>query len=181
MNIRKILITASAALVLAALPAAASAKGGYGVVTPFFVGPLTMNGSTASDVQGFAGRPDRVTYQSGPAFNNAGVWKTFIYRFPSHGLTEYTFNQFPDGTWYLEQFYSTLQRFRTPGGTKVGMSRGQAQSREHLAYSGGCVASGLWRNTTDGNGNYYGSVVDLGCPARRVVDLQTFGPYQLPC
>jgi hypothetical protein len=48
-------------------------------------------------LQAFAGRPDRVTYESGPAFNNAGVWKTFIYHFPSHGLTEYTFNQFPDG------------------------------------------------------------------------------------
>jgi hypothetical protein len=177
--VKRLVLVLTVALLMA-IPALASAKGGSGVVTPFYVGPLTMNGSTDLNVRGYAGNPNRVTYCRGAACNNSGVWKTFIYRFPGHGLTEYTFNRSSGGVWFLEQFYTNLQRFRTQLGTKVGMSASQAESREQLRYQGGCVASGLWRTVTT-DGQFFGSVVDLGYPPRRVLALQLFGPYPLPC
>jgi hypothetical protein len=174
------LVVLLATLMYAAVPPAADATGGSGVVTPFSIGPLTMNGSTDTDVRAYAGNPARVTYCRGIACNNSGVWKTFVYRFPSRGLTRYTFNQFPGNVWYLEQFYTNLQRFRTQRGTKVGMPAGQAESREHLPNQGGCVGGGLFR-AAKRNGQFYETLVELGFPPRRVVSLQAFGPYPLPC
>ncbi len=177
----KPVIPLTAVLALVVLPAVANAKGGYGVVTPFQVGPLVMDGSTDADVRAFAGGPDRVTYCYGFACNYGGVWKTFIYRFPNHGLTEYTFNE--QDAWYLEQFYTTLQRFRTPHGTKAGMSVREAERREHLRYNGGCGGLGLFRSVTDGSGAQFTSLVgfNYGPVQSRVVDLQVFGPSPLPC
>jgi hypothetical protein len=143
---RNILIGSIAALMLAAVPAAAAAKGGSGVVTPFRVGPVTMNRSTAADARAFAGNPDRV-FQ---CVCSGGTFKTFIYRFSGHGQTSYAFKQFPDGSWRLEGFDTNLQRFRSQRGTRVGMTVGQAQHHERLSYRSGCVP-GLIRSVKQSN------------------------------
>jgi hypothetical protein len=177
--VKRLALALTFALVMA-IPALASARGGSGVVTPFYIGPLTINGSTDLGVRDYAGNPNRVTYCRQAECNNSGVWKTFIYRFPGHGLTEYTFNRSSTGVWFLEQFYTNLQRFRTQRGTKVAMNAGQAERREQLRAQRGCAASGLWRTATT-DGQFFGSVVGLGSPPRRVLYLEVFGPYPLPC
>jgi hypothetical protein len=148
----KRMATVAAASLLAAfgitpaMAGVASAKGGYGLVTFDGVGPLSggiqpvqFDGSIPSDLRAFAGKPDSVSVLSGISVNNQAAEELWTYTFPSGGRTYYTFVWSDSvGDWLLEGFQTTLQRFRTIHGTKVGISFAQAERREHVPWFNGC-------------------------------------------
>jgi hypothetical protein len=159
-------------LVLVCGVSPAFAKGGQGLVTAYHVGPLDIDTSSPPDVRGFAGPPDSTSF-----FNNgAGTeFMIFEYRFPFNGFTAYTFAGDGSGGWTLEQFQTTLQRFRTAHGTRVGMSVREAERREHLPFRSGCY-SGLIRRWQGGQFNLI-----LESSLSRVGSLYAQGPNPPPC
>jgi hypothetical protein len=173
-----ILIGLAASLAVAA-PADAS-WGGYGTVTTFGVGPLSFDYSGPSDVTAFAGKPDKVTYsdQYGvPTGAGNAEWALTEYHFPSHGYTAYDF--WWDGSeWRLEEFDTTLQRFHTVRGTRVGMNYAEAKRREGRPWSGRCYSGISHEHKRDGS--YYSLVVGVE-RGKRVYALYGFGPHPPLC
>ncbi len=162
-------------LLSATHPTAALAKGGYGLVTLNGVGPLSFDNSTDVDVRAWAGRPDKVQWST-DGFNDGMLWRTFIYRFPRGGVVEYSFYLYPGEGWYFEEFHTTLERFRTRRGTRVGMSYTQARRREGVPESGGCIGGGFWHHEANA-----GLLVATDNARTRVIFLDAQGPEPLPC
>lgn len=177
-RIGAVLLAAAAVLVITPV---AAARGGSGTVSVDGVGPLLFDISSPSDLRDFAGRPDRVTFwdQNGaPTISANASWEIWQYHYPNHGYTWYSFNW--DGSeWVLEEFDTTLERFHTARGTRVGMSYAEARRCEHRTFSGGCIDAGLWHIRRQ-NGQLYSLVVGVN-PGQPVHALHSFGPSPLPC
>jgi hypothetical protein len=162
--------------------------GAGGVVNGHRVGPLWMNRSSPTAVARWAGRPSSVEYvdsQSEPTSpKRASFAQTYYNGAASDNAkgTVYTFWRSSSG-WRLTEFYTTLQRFRTPGGTRVGMGYTQAAERERVHATGGCVAAGFWHSTPP-HQPYFGYLASLSganFTSGHVEALFAFGPHQLLC
>jgi hypothetical protein len=175
-------IIAVVAMLLLLIAAPAQAWGGGGTVTMFGVGPLKFDHSTPDDLAHFAGDPDTIVYwdQYGMPTNASNAeWAIAKYHYLGHHL--YTWYSFWwDGAdWVLEQFDTTLKRFHTDRGTRVGMTYAQAKHRENRPWSGGCIDVGLHRYRRVGGDIYELLVgVDRG---KHVHALHAMGPHQLLC
>ena len=161
--------------------AQADARGGSGTVTTFGVGPVYFNISGPRDVGAFAGNPDRIVYQdqygnaSNLAHSTYAIWE---FRYPAGGYTYYSFYYGQEG-WLLAEFDTTLERFHTVRGTRVGMTYAQARRRENRPFAHGCIDSGFWRFHIGAYGHLYSMVVGVN-PGQRVHALHAFGPTPLP-
>lgn len=164
------------------LVAQADANGGSGTVTTFNVGPVYFNSSGPENVVAFAGNPDRIVYQDqygNPSNFANSTYAILEYSYPAGGYTHYSF--YWDGQeWLLEQFDTTLERFHTVRGTRVGMTYAEARRRENRPYGSECIDGGFWRFHTDDYGQLYSMVVGVN-PGQRVHALHAFGPNPLPC
>ncbi len=175
-------------------PALASAVvwgGAGGVVSLHRVGPLWMNLSSPSAVMRWAGKPSSVNYlgsEGEPSRPARATWAQAYYNGAgprTYKGTIYTFARSSRG-WRLQQFSTTLQRFHTPGGTRVGMTFAQAARRERVRATGGCVTSGFWHSTTPGHQPYFAYVASLTTIRGRfdhshVNMLMAFGPHPVLC
>jgi hypothetical protein len=178
MTLKRMILLVGVALALAALPATASAlQGGSGLVTPRKVGPLTIGAATQPQMHAFAGHQTQRVYCTSGCGGRA--FKTYLYRFPNHGLTSYTFALL-NRSWVLEGFYTNQRSFHTQAGTKVGMSSDQAKQREKLRWRSGCMASGLKRTVTAG-GKTFASIVSVPSNQGNVRSLLVVGPKDQPC
>lgn len=191
---RRALVAAAAVgagiLVVPAMAGAMVWGGAGGVVSGHSVGPLKMNLSGPRALMRWAGNPSEVEYldaDGGSTIASLATWVELFYNGASptrSAGTTYVFWWSAKG-WRLEQFSTTLARFRTPGGTRVGMSYAQAKARERVPDSGGCVASGFWHESARGR-PYFGYVVSLSWAHnvlrnQRVNELVAVGPHELIC
>jgi hypothetical protein len=169
--------------VLAALTATliivapAAARGGGGTVTALGVGPLRFDYSTSDDVEAWAGSPDKVSYTDqygAPTNPDNATYATEEFHYPGNGYTYYSF--WWDGSeWLFEQFDTSLQRFQTIRGSKVGMSYGQARRREKVPWTSGCWSG--FRHDHQLAGQSYEVLVDVYVQGKRVNALDAFGPH----
>ena len=130
----------SAVAVALTMSASASARGGSGTVTTFGVGPLSLELSTSDDVFNWAGRADRVYYldQYGSTVrlsSGTAAFAVMEYDYSAGGYTDYSL--YWDGSsWIFGEFDTTIQRFHTERGTRVGMSYAEARRRENRPLGG---------------------------------------------
>jgi hypothetical protein len=132
----------------------------------------------------WAGNPDRIVYwdQSGSptrvSYGDA-AFAIAQYHYPANGYTWYDF--YWDGSeWLLGEFDTTLERFHTERGTRVGMSYSEARRRENRPRGGGCIDSGFWRFHYGADGGLYSMVIGVN-RGQRVHALHAYGPNALPC
>jgi hypothetical protein len=122
--------------------------GGGAVVSLHRIGPLVMDRSDQAAVLAYAGPPEQIQYMDRlgnrlPSATGA-KWETLGYDVSDHGLRGTFYSLWLSGArWALETFSTTNPRWRTPAGTRVGMSYRQASQRERVPFQGGCLFSGL--------------------------------------
>lgn len=171
---RMSILVAAAVLAPIASAFASVAGGAGGIVGLQGVGPLYMNVSEPAAVELFAGKPSRVIYQTADNDAATAADATVALYFYGHDSTTYAFFR-AGGRWRLSEFMTTRRVFRTPAGTRVGMTYKQAAAREHVKWSGGCVGAGFW---------HYGKdvtyLVDVN-PGQRVTSLAELGANPPPC
>lgn len=179
---KRVAIALTAAVLLALAPQAAQAKGGSGSVSTYGVGPLRLNVSGPNAARRFAGNPDHVKFfdeNGNPSNLRNSVWAEWSYAFPAHGYVDIWF-WWSGTSWLFEQFDTSLERFHTVRGTRVGMTYAQARARERIAFSPGCVDEGFWRTRGHGLNGYYAYLVGIN-PGQRVHALRALGPYEPLC
>ena len=173
-----------AATLAVASPTAAHERGtgipgGSGVVSTYGVGPHHFETTTPAGIRAFARTPDSVEYlnrtggSSGP--RNA-VWEIWTYRFAGGSYVQYSFHH-SHGKWHFSEFNTTRKQFRTPGGTRVGMTYTQAKKRERAPYIQGCIDSGFWHFR---DSHRYDLVIGVN-PGHRVHALHAAGPGTVTC
>ena len=154
-------------------------RGGSGVVSTYGVGGHHFETTTPAGIRAFAGAPNSVQYlnrtggSSGP---RRAVWEIWAYHFAGGSSVEYSFHR-SNGTWHFSEFDTTRKQFRTPRGTRVGMTYAQAKMREHAPYIPGCIDSGFWHFR---DGHRYDLVIGVN-PGQRVHALHAAGPGKVPC
>lgn len=162
-------------------PSASSSRahrGGYGLVTLDGIGPrshgsqaLTFDESKPPALRAFAGRASRVIVSRGAAVNFQAAEQLWIYAFPRQGRVFCTFVWSKEAdAWLLEGFGTTLERFHTARGSKVGMSLANARRREHLRLVIGCLG-GLWRYR-----KHPPALLILSINGIRVQSIEAYGP-----
>jgi hypothetical protein len=178
-------VLAALAATLVIAPAASAGWGGGGTVTAFGVGPLEFDFSTSDDVAAWAGYPDKIVYWDEygiPTSASNAHWEITQYHYPGHGYTWYSFVW--DGSeWLFEQFDTSLQRFQSIRGTKVGMTYWQAQRNERVPWHAGCGPGGFFHERKV-DGQWYAVGVEVDGPnpqSHRVTGLHAFGPQALLC
>lgn len=186
---RRLRISAFGAAVLAATVAVASptaarergtdARGGSGVVSTYGVSTHHFETTTPAGIRAFAGAPNVVAYlnrtggSSGP---KGAVWQIWTYQFAGGSYVQYAFHR-SHAKWHFSEFNTTRKQFRTPGGTRVGMTYAQAKKREGAPYIQGCIDSGFWHFR---DGHRYELIIGVN-PGQRVHALHAAGPGTVPC
>lgn len=154
-------------------------RGGSGVVSTYGVGAHHFETTSPAVIRAFAGAPNSVQYlnRTGePSAPRHAVWKIWTYSFAGGSYVQYSFHR-SNGEWHFSEFNTNRTQFRTPGGTRVGMTYAQAKNREHAPYIDGCIDSGFWHFR---DGHRYDLVIGVN-PGHRVHALHAAGPGTVPC
>lgn len=172
------------AAIAVASPMAASGRtnrvrGGSGVVSTYGVGRQHFETTTPGGIRAFAGAPDSVQYLNrtgGSTGPRHAVWETWTYSFTGGSYVQYAFHR-SNGKWHFSEFNTSRTEFRTPVGTRVGMTYAQAKKREQAPYIQGCIDSGFWHFR---DGHRYDLVIGVN-RHQRVHALHAAGPGAVPC
>jgi hypothetical protein len=137
---------------------------------------LRLGVSTTDDLRRFAGRPSRRNLLSGGTTSDGTGYsvEALFYRFPANGSATYYFANSGPG-WVLDGFETTLDRFRTAHGSRVGMPLAEAERREQIHR---VVPACPWPSLQRASGN---RLLDIGVYNARVVEIAMYGPYPPGC